>query len=181
MAVRRKIIRQIVQNLLASQKIGDGPVPVEQIADALNVQIKLDNVDDNLSGFLVRDNETKRAIIGANKTHHPNRRRFTIAHELGHFLLHEGQAIHLDEGRLAFTVNLRNTESSKGEDDDEKEANLFAAELLMPAKFLERDLQGKNFDLLEEDGLALKKLAKKYRVSEQALTFRLSYLGYVNL
>jgi Zn-dependent peptidase ImmA (M78 family) len=180
MAVRKKMIRNIIENLLDRQEIADGPVQVDKIAHALNVQIKMDKVDDSLSGFLLRDEKTKKTLIGANKSHHPNRQRFTIAHELGHFLLHKGQTIHLDEGRGAFTVNLRNTESSRGEDNDEREANLFAAELLMPARFLERDLRGKNLDLLE-DGMTLKRLAKKYRVSEQALTFRLAYLGYITL
>jgi Zn-dependent peptidase ImmA (M78 family) len=50
----------------------------------------------------------------------------------------------------------------------------------MPAAFLEEDvasLEGPN--LLDED--VLKPLAKKYGVSTQALTFRLGYLGYVQL
>jgi IrrE N-terminal-like domain len=59
--------------------------------------------------------------------------------------------VHLDEGRAAFTVNLRSSESSKGEDNDEREANLFAAELLMPAKFLREDLEGEELDLLENN------------------------------
>jgi Zn-dependent peptidase ImmA (M78 family) len=177
MAVRRKQIRDIVESLLAQHKITLAPVPVGKIAKELGIQIKLDKVDDDLSGFIVRDTG-KRALIGANKSHHPNRQRFTIAHELGHYLLHAGHTVHLDEGRVAFTVNLRNPESSKGEDNDEREANLFAAELLMPAKFLREDLEGIELDLLENDTF-LADLAKKYSVSLQALTFRLTYLRYI--
>jgi Zn-dependent peptidase ImmA (M78 family) len=124
----------------------------------------------------VRD-KGKRALIGANKSHHPNRQRFTIGTNL-HYLLHAGHTVHLDEGRVAFTVNLRNSESSKGEDNDEREANLFAAELLMPAKFLREDLEGLELDLLE-DNKFLADLAKKYTVSLHALTFRLTYLRYI--
>ena len=127
----------------------------------------------------MRDKRSTGAVIGANKSHHPYRQRFTIAHELGHFLLHEGQDVHLDESRGAFRVNLRSPESARGEDNDEKEANLFAAELLMPAIFLEQDLQGEDLDLLG-DSEFLEKLAKKYKVSIQALTFRLAYLGYIS-
>jgi Zn-dependent peptidase ImmA (M78 family) len=68
--------------------------------------------------------------------------------------------------------------SSKGEDNDEREANLFAAELLMPAKFLREDLEGVELDLLG-DSKFLTDLAKKYSVSLQALTFRLTYLRYI--
>ena len=85
----------------------------------------------------------------------------------------------MDESRGAFRVNLRSPESARGEDNDEKEANLFAAELLMPAIFLEQDLQGEDLDLLG-DSEFLEKLAKKYKVSIQALTFRLAYLGYIS-
>jgi Zn-dependent peptidase ImmA (M78 family) len=86
--------------------------------------------------------------------------------------------VHLDEGRAAFTVNLRNSESSKGEDNDEREANFFAAELLMPSKFLREDLDGMELDLLGDNKI-LTELAKKYMVSLQALTFRLTYLRYI--
>jgi Zn-dependent peptidase ImmA (M78 family) len=86
----------------------------------------------------------------------------------------------LDENVGAFKVNLRGPQSTTGEDDEEKEANLFAAELLMPAAFLDRDLRGKEFDLLVDNNL-LVKLAKKYKVSVQALTFRLAYLRYISL
>jgi Zn-dependent peptidase ImmA (M78 family) len=50
----------------------------------------------------------------------------------------------------------------------------------MPAMFLEQDLQDKDLDLLG-DSEFLEKLAKKYKVSIQALTFRLAYLGYISL
>jgi Zn-dependent peptidase ImmA (M78 family) len=64
---------------------------------------------------------------------------------------------------------------------DEREANLFAAELLMPAKFLQKDLSGQNLDLLEDEGVLLHKLARKYKVSTQALSFRLANLGHIKL
>jgi Zn-dependent peptidase ImmA (M78 family) len=177
-AVRRKQIRTLVEKLLDKQKVRSGPVPVEKIVKALGIEISLDEVDDDLSGFLFRDKKAKRTVIGVNKSHHPNRRRFTVAHELGHFLLHEGELVHLDEESGAFTVDFRDSESSKGEDAFEKEANLFAAELLMPNKLLREELQGKRLDLMDDSG-ALERLANKYKVSLQALTFRLTNLGYI--
>jgi Zn-dependent peptidase ImmA (M78 family) len=167
----------MVESLLARHKITCAPVPVDKIVRELGIQIKLDKVDNDLSGFILRDTGN-RALIGANKSHHRNRQRFTIAHELGHYLLHAGHTVHLDEGRAAFTVNLRNSESSKGEDNDEREANFFAAELLMPSKFLREDLDGMELDLLGDNKI-LTELAKKYMVSLQALTFRLTYLRYI--
>ena len=60
------------------------------------------------------------------------------------------------------------------------EANLFAAELLMPAEFLEKDLaDNAAFPLQDEE--AIGDLARKYGVSVQALTYRLAYLGHIQL
>jgi len=70
--------------------------------------------------------------------------------------------------------------SGKGIDVEEKEANLFAAELLMPASFIEQDLANlETLDLLDDEGLKI--LADKYKVSTTALTFRLAYLKYIEL
>jgi Zn-dependent peptidase ImmA (M78 family) len=96
-----------------------------------------------------------------------------VAHELGHLLLHEGDAIHVD---CLFQVKLRNKESSNGAELEEKVANLFAAELLTPKQFLEKELAAIDVMDLENEELLLK-LAGKYGVSAQALAFRLSYLG----
>ena len=102
-------------------------------------------------------------------------------HELGHYLLHEGEQVHLDTSPDSFTINLRNLESSKGENNDEREANLFAAELLMPAELLREELESVGDIELLGSSEFLEKLAKKYKVSVQALTFRLAYLGYIKL
>jgi len=177
MFVRRKHIRALVEELLARNKVHAAPVPVERIAASLSLVVRKEPADDDLSGFLVRDRKKKTAVIGVNANHHPNRRNFTVAHELGHFLLQDGDAIHVDR---QFQVKLRDKESSKGTDLEEKEANLFAAELLMPRRFLEEELAAIDVMDLEQEEV-LKELADRYGVSTQALAFRLSYLGYVNL
>lgn len=175
MSVRRKMIRELSTDLLEKHNIVSAPVNVEKIAHAMHLDVRKDRVEGDISGFLFRDHEKSSAIIGVNSNHHSNRQRFTIAHELGHFLLHTGDKVHVDRG---FEVRLRSDESSKGTDIDEKEANLFAAELLMPKSFVQRDLDEiGSVDLTDED--VIKKLADKYQVSPHAFAFRLSYLGYV--
>ena len=130
-----------------------------------------------MSGFLYRDRKRNLAIIGVNADHHEHRQIFTTAHELGHFLLHDFDDLHVDR---QLKVWLRSELSSQGIDDEEKEANLFAAELLMPVRFLGEDVDKIGaIDLEDED--VLRRLAKKYGVSTQAMTFRLGYLGYVQL
>lgn len=179
MAIRRKHIRSVAETLLETRGITDAAVPVDRIAESLGIEVRREMVDDDLSGFLFRDLEQRTAIIGVNARHSENRIRFTIAHELGHFLLHEGETVHFDGKRPGLTLNLRGLEASNGTDDNEREANLFAAELLMPVKFLENDLLDDSSDLMDEN--TLQDLAGKYQVSVQALTFRLANLNYIEL
>jgi Zn-dependent peptidase ImmA (M78 family) len=172
--VRRKHIRLLVEQLLREHRIRSAPVPVVDIAKALGAEVQVKPAEDDLSGFLYRDRKIKHAVIGVNANHHPNRRNFTAAHELGHFLLHDFDQIHVDR---QFKVWLRNEASSQGTDNEEKEANLFAAEFLMPATFLAKDIEKiGEFDLLDEG--VVQELAERYHVSAQAMTFRLAYLGY---
>ena len=64
---------------------------------------------------------------------------------------------------------------------DEREANIFAMELLMPKHFLENEemLQRDVLDIEESE--IVKRLAEKYQVSAQLMFMRLYSLGYVNL
>jgi Zn-dependent peptidase ImmA (M78 family) len=96
MAVRQKHIMGLVNQLLEELNVQTGPVPVEKIADSLGVDVRWEPADQDLSGFLLRDPKDRRAIIGVNSKHHKNRQRFTIGHELGHFLLHQGEKVHID-------------------------------------------------------------------------------------
>jgi Zn-dependent peptidase ImmA (M78 family) len=77
-----------------------------------------------------------------------------------------------------FRVRLRGDLSSQGTDEAEREANYFAASLLMPKGFLENDLAGQEYVDLFDDSF-LRELARKYGVSTQALVNRLKNLGYI--
>lgn len=183
MALRRKHIRNLVESLLGEQNIHSAPVDVEQLASASGVIVRYQPAEDRLCGFLLRDPAQQKVIIGVNKNHPENRQRFTIGHELGHFLLHESSKFHVD---YKFRLKLNSDEVQKEANVEEKEANLFAAELLMPARFIKRDLDRVNppdlfeaIDIFEDE--KLQHLAKHYQVSVQALTFRLAYLNYIRL
>jgi Zn-dependent peptidase ImmA (M78 family) len=173
MAVRRRKIESMIEELLVGYEITEAPVPVERIAKAKGARIFYQSLEDNVSGFLYRDKT--QAVIGVNTHHAPARQNFTTAHELGHFLLHEQEQLHIDR---EFRVRLRDDVSSLGTDDDEREANFFAASLLMPKRFLEEDLETEEyFDLLGDDFLS--DLSRKYGVSTQAIVNRLKNLGYI--
>ena len=173
MGIRRRKIESLIEVLLDRYDITEAPVPVEQIAKAEGARIFYQSLEDDVSGFLYRDQTEM--VIGVNTHHAPVRQNFTTAHELGHMLLHDQEQLHVDH---AFRVRLRSDVSSQGTDDYEREANFFAASLLMPRGFIERDLQDEEFvNLLDDDFLT--DLAYKYGVSTQALINRLKNLGYI--
>jgi len=173
MAIRRRRIESLIEDLLDIYAITEAPVPVEQIAKAKGARIFYQSLEDDVSGFLYRDKTQK--VIGVNTHHAPVRQNFTTAHELGHLLLHDQEQLYIDN---AFRVRLRDDVSSEGTDDDEREANFFAASLLMPRRFLEDDLQDEEYiNLLDDDFLS--DLACTYGVSTQALVNRLKNLGYM--
>jgi Zn-dependent peptidase ImmA (M78 family) len=169
---RRSAIQKHAKGLLERQGVTAAPVPVERIAKGLEAQLRFSPLDDELSGMVYVKDGTP--IIGVNALHHPNRQRFTLAHEVGHLVLHRAEItkqIHVDKG---FPMLMRNAESATGVDDMEIEANFFAAELLMPEEFLARSLQGQSFDIDDEG--AVSALAKEYKVSTAAMRFRLGNL-----
>lgn len=173
MAIRRRKIESLIQDLMAAHEIASAPVPVEKIAKARGARIFYQSLEDDVSGFLYRD--AAQAVIGVNTHHATARQNFTTAHELGHLLLHDQEQLHVDHG---FRVRLRDDVSSQGTDEAEREANFFAASLLMPKEFLEADLANEDYvDLLDDKFLY--DLARKYGVSTQALVNRLKNLGYI--
>ncbi len=175
MIIRRKYIRELAAQLLRENKVDRPPVAVERIARAKGAKIKTESVEHRVSGFLYRRPSVGKSIIGVNRLQHRNRQRFTIAHELGHLLLHSGDVVHVD---TSFNVKHRDERSSSGTDVSEMEANLFAAELLMPIHFLQHDLNTLGeLDLLYDEKVA--KLARLYQVSNQAMAVRLGHLGYL--
>jgi Zn-dependent peptidase ImmA (M78 family) len=119
--------------------------------------------NDEISGVLVR--RPGDIVIGVESSQSPERQRFTIAHELGHLVLHDVGEVHVDK------VNYRSSLSSTAEDVEEVEANAFAAALLMPRAFVVADLRGQTVNI--EDEGQVTRLANRYLVSTQAMTYRL--------
>lgn len=145
------------------------PIDIKSIAIQQGIIVSEAPSEDALSGLLFR-NKKKKTIIGVNSFHSDNRKRFTIAHELGHYFLHQDDTFMDDDEDV---VEYRH--SSNQGDKKEVEANQFAAALLMPKNFLK-----KHFDSLREfhtdiDEIVLL-LSEKYEVSKDAMRYRLMNL-----
>jgi Zn-dependent peptidase ImmA (M78 family) len=115
------------------------------------------------------------AVIGVNSTHAPTRQRFTLAHEIGHYVLHAGQPMFVDS--FVTRVNWRNGESNL----EETQANQFAAELLMPRELVAREVDRAltRKQTIDAQGLA-SQLAELFNVSQQSMEFRLANLGVLD-
>ncbi len=177
--------RQAATALLRKHGIEAAPVDVRALAEREGVDVVFETMEDKVSGVLVRSGDD--ATIGVNRGHHPRRQRFTLAHELGHYVLHEGESPALGEGDQMvggvagthtsvfadsnLTIYPRDENASKGASKLEIEANAFAAELLMPRSWLQSHLASGAYDLYDE--ASMRKLAAIFGVSEQALTIQL--------
>lgn len=165
-------ITQTVTQLLERAGVKEPPIPVERIAHMQGALIRYEPFEGDLSGLLFR--EQNQIVIGVNALHSKTRQRFTIAHELGHLALHNTKRLHIDRD---YRVYARDGRSSQADDPIEIAANAFAAALLMPSHMLRSDLQDHAIDL--ESDTRIQELADRYKVSVQAMTFRLINLGFI--
>lgn len=149
------------------------PVPITLVANSLGLRVSPANLSDDISGMLVI--EDGRGSVGYNANHALVRQRFTIAHELGHFVLHRGSHDVFIDKKKHTAMFRRDHVSAAGVDPLEIEANQFAATLLMPKNLVLREISDLDFDLADEDTLSL--LAHRFEVSTQAMSIRLSALG----
>src|SRR5947208_2156642 len=107
----KKEIAGLVEELLERFQISGPAVPVEEIARGLGAEIRYLSFEGEVSGMLYRDDQ--RQVIGVNSLQPANRQRFTIAHEIGHLLLHEGKkSLYVDSG----FVNYRGAGNSDPEE-----------------------------------------------------------------
>ncbi|HMJ71394.1 MAG TPA: ImmA/IrrE family metallo-endopeptidase [Cyclobacteriaceae bacterium] len=167
----KKRAENAAKNLLQRKDIRRGPVDVLKIAKEEGLEVKEYDLGD-VSGVL-HINKNK-GIIGYNPKHSSVRQRFTVAHELGHYILHR----HTDDifvDNNFHQVHFRDDQSSTGEVVKELEANAFAAALLMPEDLIKQEVENHHFDLADES--AFIDLAKLFKVSVQAMTYRISNLN----
>ena len=167
----RKILRE-----LGMKK---APVSLNLITKKLGIRLTEEPFDEELSGILVK--ESGAVVIGVNSTHHENRKRFTIAHEIGHYMLDHPGEMFIDKTlRQKAVVVRRDGRSSEGTDKHEIEANRFAAELLMPSEVVEEEVRKRlsKSKLPSADDL-VRDMTALFQVSSKAMEIRLVNLGFL--
>lgn len=139
------------------------PVPLGKIAKSLGIQVFLSKLESGISG-LIRKEEGK-FVIKINMYEARSRQRFTLAHELAHFLLHQ-DILNKDE-EIRDTIMYRSGNSDKIEYD----ANRLAAEILMPDDKAKNDLDWLRNNMSEDN---FDMIASKWEVSNLTLRIKLT-------
>ena len=173
MPPRFSLAKRKAKELLLKAEIKRVPVPVERLPSLVGAVVRYEPFDGRLSGMVHRSS-TGKTIIGVNSSHPNTRQRFTIAHELGHILLHKDERFHVDQ---TASIRFRDEESSLATNTEEIESNQFAAELLMPENLVRKEITRLAGSLDPEDAIPV--LAARFEVSEQAMTLRLTKLRFL--
>ena len=138
------------------------PLDVERLAKEMGINVQyVDFVDDDLSGVLIKNPDCDLWTIKVNQHHHVNRRRYTIAHEIGHYCRHKQL-----QDEFKDQVFFRSSESSK----IEWQANEFASNLLIPEQVFRQKIN--------EGVTSIEKLANFFGVSTLALRIRAKKLNF---
>lgn len=151
-----KTRRYAPDDILRTFGAGAPPVDVVGIARGMGVEVLPAT---NVSFDASLESSADHAVIEVNAHHPPVRQRFSIAHELGHLMLHPlGQSFRDTAG--AMTAN-----------SQERAANRFAAQLLMPSWMLKPLVRTFKSDT--------KGLARVFQVSELAMSYRIRSLYHL--
>jgi Zn-dependent peptidase ImmA (M78 family) len=163
------IANQVREQHRDSKKV---PVPVEELIRLQDIQVTSSKLDEEVSGLSLVEGGVR--IISVRSTDSKKRRRFTLAHELGHLLLHHDQSVNVFHGDAVY---YRDRLSSQGDSWREIEANHFAACLLMPEELLLKALKAKvpKGGAIRDE--TIEELATDFDVSVQAMSIRLANLG----
>ena len=171
-----------------------GPVPLNRVFEERNVthvalpaltcgritehlqrdHFAIDSIgepEEKLAGFLFFAGHVGLAFVNADDI--LPRRRFTAAHELGHAVLHRDRM-----GRYLADTEITMRETDDATEEIEREANQFAAELLMPVEVC----QARADELRREHNACPRfvlayRLASELLVSREAMRYRLKTLG----
>ena len=168
---RRDAVYSLAEELRVLYNLAT-PVNLYGVArDSLGGEIAEESLDDDISGKIEKKGESFKITLNSN--HPPNRKNFTLAHELGHLFLHMG-----------FMIDSEKWESIKeyidspyyriGYSEEEYDANHFAGALLMPkVEYMKFVREHKN----DDNTMDISKVSDYFKVSDDAALTRGKWLG----
>ena len=163
------ITQQEIINKAIDMDQKDGYIDLVKLSDSLGIEVIAESRNDDKNGYITYDNNVFTIFVNAN--HGNSRRRFSIAHELAHYVLHS------DIVKEKKQVD-RNGACSL-EKEKEVEANKLAAKILMPDILVKDYLS--TLGIIESSEInreIVLKVAKRFSVSEMAAILKLEDLSY---
>ena len=174
--MRLSEIEKVANETLIKAGITEPKIVADNIAEfTYGLEIECRNLTQCSEGKVLAAISFSNKVIYLNEcfatelTNYPGRKNFTIAHELGHWLLHQNSAqvcLPILEEEVLICRGLDNKI-----DDRERQANLFATYLLMPEKFIVKYVEDFSSPLSEYD---IRKIADIFCVSKQAMKISLT-------
>lgn len=170
-------VKEYIDNLLSKDNFYKGrELQIEKLGEELGlVMMQTRFTDPKISGAIYKDTETGKFCVYVNKKHASTRKRFTIAHEIGHYISaicnsHSyDQLFSNGDGFEDYAVSYR--KDGQKSSLAETEANEIAAYLLMKEEWVKEFVEAE---------YSVEEMAEKFFVSQQAVAIRLERLG-INL
>lgn len=174
----RKEVRKKAEEFCVNNSINSYPVEIVRICKENGLKVFEEYLNPDVSGLIVVDEkewpkyETNQFIV-VNLADLAARKRFTIAHELAHFLLHRNGDKLYAHRDMVNNGGFRNS--------IEQEADYFAANILMPEKLIREKVEMLKEEVWGKipDFALVKEVACNFAVSEAAARIRLKQLGII--
>lgn len=176
--MRQSEVKRKAEEFCMANGINGYPVEIVRICNENGLKVFEEYLDSDVSGLVIVDDkvwekyDTNQFII-VNLAESAARRRFTIAHELAHFILHR------NGNNLYAHRDMTNGGTVRG--SIEQEANYFAANVLMPERFVREkveDIKNEIWGTLPNFVL-VREIADYFVVSEAAAEVRLKQLEII--
>ena len=156
----------LVTLILKAEKNLPIPVPIDELCRQLDITEIASLETEGFEGGLITDASRSSGIILVKQNSHPMRRRFTIAHELGHFLI----PTHMPDTPGRFLCSRADMLQLTAKENDrrgrmEVEANRFASLILIPPPALRAELSTRRSPDLQH----VPQLARVFQVSKEAM------------
>lgn len=161
-SVEKTAKKVLLEHIVDENNMFRPPVDPYALAEKFGIEVREFDLPSDVSGFIAKEDPDVPAVIYVNDSHSTVRKRFTVAHELGHFIQETVR------GQRQFdTLQRRVGHADLGIHEKERWANGFAAAILMPAAPTRR---------LYIDGESPQEIAERLNVSTTALEYRLANL-----
>ncbi len=138
------------------------PVRITAITEEYGIDVYNLSMSSNISGAIIKEGD--KYVIYVNDKHPKNRQRFTIAHEIAHYILHKEKIGDNLTDNAMYRSKLSNV--------FERQANILASEILMPVNFVMQFI---------EENKSVSEMASLFKVSEGAMRIRLRQGGDIFL